>query len=41
MTLPGRPSGNWGWRFLPGQLTPQIQDRLKELTWLYGRKESK
>lgn len=38
MNLPGRPSGNWGWRFLPGQLTPQIRDRLKELTWLYGRK---
>jgi 4-alpha-glucanotransferase len=37
MNLPGRPSGNWGWRFKPGQLTPQLRDRLKELTWLYLR----
>ncbi|MBI3242045.1 MAG: 4-alpha-glucanotransferase [Chloroflexi bacterium] len=37
MNLPGRPSGNWGWRFLPGQLTGQIQNRLKELAGLYLR----
>lgn len=37
MNLPGRPSGNWGWRFLPGQLTPGLRDRLKDLTWLYFR----
>lgn len=37
MNLPGRPSGNWGWRFRPGQLTAQLRDRLKELTWLYLR----
>ncbi len=37
MNLPGRPSGNWGWRFRPGQVTPQVRDRLKELTWLYLR----
>jgi 4-alpha-glucanotransferase len=38
MNLPGRPSGNWGWRYQTGQLTPQLRDRLKDLTWLYGRK---
>jgi 4-alpha-glucanotransferase len=37
MNLPGRPAGNWGWRFQSGQLTPQLRDRLKELTWLYWR----
>jgi len=37
MNLPGRPSGNWGWRFKQGQLTAQLRDRLKELTWLYLR----
>jgi len=37
MNLPGRPSGNWGWRFLPGQLTEDIQERLKELSLLYSR----
>jgi 4-alpha-glucanotransferase len=37
MNLPGRPSGNWGWRLLPGQLTEQIRNRLEELTLLYSR----
>lgn len=37
MNLPGRPSGNWGWRFLPGQLTEQVRDRLQELAVLYRR----
>lgn len=37
MNLPGRPSGNWGWRFTPSQLTPWVLDRLAELTYLYGR----
>lgn len=37
LNLPGSPAGNWGWRFQAGQLTPQLRDRLKELTWLYLR----
>ena len=37
MNLPGRASGNWGWRFTAGQLTERILDRLGELTQLYGR----
>lgn len=37
MNLPGRASGNWAWRYLPGSLTPEIQERLRELTEIYGR----
>jgi 4-alpha-glucanotransferase len=37
MNLPGRPSGNWRWRFTGTALTPAISDRLSELTVLYGR----
>jgi len=37
MTLPGRPSGNWTWRFRSGQLTEAMLDRLADLTVLYGR----
>jgi 4-alpha-glucanotransferase len=37
MNLPGRASGNWRWRLLESELTPQAQDRLRELAVLYGR----
>ncbi len=37
MNLPGRASGNWGWRFVEGQLTGAVLDRLGELTELYAR----
>jgi 4-alpha-glucanotransferase len=37
MNLPGRPGGNWRWRFRAEMLTPEIVQRLKELTWLYQR----
>ena len=37
MNLPGRPSGNWGWRFRREQLTDAVRDRLKGLTETYGR----
>jgi 4-alpha-glucanotransferase len=37
MNLPGRPSGNWQWRFVEGQLTREKLDRLGELTELFGR----
>lgn len=37
MNLPGRPSGNWGWRYTPSQLTPWVLDRLAELTVMFGR----
>jgi 4-alpha-glucanotransferase len=37
MNLPGRPSGNWSWRFRAGALTPPMIARLAELTELYAR----
>jgi 4-alpha-glucanotransferase len=37
MNLPGRPHGNWGWRVRAGQITPQVEARLEELTVLYAR----
>lgn len=37
MNLPGRPHGNWGWRFKADQLTPLLEARLAELTGLYAR----
>ena len=37
MNLPARPDGNWQWRYTPGMLTDAMQERLRELTMLYGR----
>ncbi len=37
MNTPGRPGGNWTWRFGLHQLTPAVISRLRELTILYGR----
>ncbi|WP_192821052.1 malto-oligosyltrehalose synthase [Rufibacter sp. LB8] len=37
MNTPGSSSGNWGWRLLPGQITKQTEEQLKEWTWLYNR----
>jgi 4-alpha-glucanotransferase len=37
MNLPGRPGGNWRWRFAPEALTPDITERLRKLTDIYGR----
>ncbi len=37
MNLPGRPSGNWGFRFSWDQLTPGITRRLRALVDLYQR----
>jgi 4-alpha-glucanotransferase len=37
MNFPGKPSGNWGWRFLPEQIIPLLSERLKELNYLYSR----
>ncbi|MEA2597006.1 MAG: 4-alpha-glucanotransferase [Thermomicrobiales bacterium] len=38
MNTPGRPMGNWGWRFLPHQLHPGVAAGLGELTTVYGRR---
>jgi 4-alpha-glucanotransferase len=37
MNLPGRPSGNWRWRYRSEALTPAIRRRLRDLTTTYGR----
>jgi len=37
MNVPGRPAGNWRWRYRPEALTDAIRERLRELTSLYGR----
>jgi len=37
MNLPGRPHGNWGWRFTPSALTPRIRRRLRGITEGSGR----
>jgi len=37
MNLPGRPGGNWQWRFRWDELTPGDRDRLRTLTETYGR----
>jgi len=37
MNLPGRASGNWGWRYHADQLNDHLADQLRNLTELYGR----
>ena len=37
MNYPGKPSGNWGWRYLPDQINSGLAGRLKELNYLYSR----
>ena len=37
MNLPGKASGNWGWRFRAGDLTSAMASRLKQVTATYER----
>jgi 4-alpha-glucanotransferase len=37
MNLPATSKGNWGWRLQPGQLTADLEGKLKEMTETYGR----
>jgi 4-alpha-glucanotransferase len=37
MNFPGKPQGNWAWRFQASQVNPWILSRLGELTEMYGR----
>jgi len=37
MNLPGRPDGNWRWRFETAALTDGVRERLREMTEMYGR----
>jgi 4-alpha-glucanotransferase len=37
MNYPGKPTGNWGWRYTPESLNQGLSDYLRKLTTLYGR----
>jgi 4-alpha-glucanotransferase len=37
MNLPGRPSGNWLWRYREEALTDAVRDRLGDMARMYGR----
>lgn len=37
MNVPGKSSGNWGWRFAPGVLRAEHGQRLRYLARVYGR----
>jgi 4-alpha-glucanotransferase len=37
MNTPGQPMGNWAWRFRPEMLRPDIAQRLRIMTELFGR----
>jgi 4-alpha-glucanotransferase len=39
MNLPSRSSGNWRWRYRASEITPETEDRLRDLTEIYGRAE--
>ncbi|MBF2065761.1 MAG: 4-alpha-glucanotransferase [Calothrix sp. C42_A2020_038] len=37
MNFPGKPEGNWEWRYHDHDLTPELSAKFKDLTILYGR----
>lgn len=37
MNFPGKPAGNWTWRFLPSDLNPDLASRILEYNQLYDR----
>lgn len=37
MNAPGKSEGNWSWRYKREDLTPEMCDRLKTMTEIYGR----
>jgi 4-alpha-glucanotransferase len=37
MNFPGKPQGNWTWRYRAEQLDRKVEDRLADMTALYGR----
>jgi 4-alpha-glucanotransferase len=37
MNFPGRPDGNWTWRFEAHQITPALASGLRDLADVYGR----
>ena len=41
MNFPGKPEGNWGWRYRPEALNWDVRDRLKTMTYICGRAPNK
>ncbi|MGW8250311.1 MAG: 4-alpha-glucanotransferase [Anaerolineales bacterium] len=37
MNYPGRPSGNWTWRFTANELSRDLENRIHEINYLYSR----
>jgi 4-alpha-glucanotransferase len=37
MNLPASTAGNWFWRYTDGSITPDVIERLREMTETYGR----
>ena len=37
MNFPSKPSGNWGWRMAADATTPELAERLRRLSEVYGR----
>ena len=37
MNFPGKPSGNWGWRYTNDQLNGDLLSRLREVNYLFSR----
>lgn len=37
INVPGVAGGNWRWRLLPGQASPELAEEIRALTFLYGR----
>ncbi len=37
MNRPATLKGNWSWRLSPDQLTPDLAQKLRETTEIYGR----
>jgi 4-alpha-glucanotransferase len=39
MNFPGRPSGNWRWRYKNADLNEQLETKLSEINYLYARQK--
>ena len=37
INIPGTSSGNWQWRMLPGEATPELAEKIRKMTRRYGR----
>lgn len=37
MNFPGKPAGNWSWRYKPSDLNRGLSDRIREINYLYSR----